>query len=403
MIRLHAAPAWHDVDAWLPIVAAHVAASPAGEAALRLTVGPGDDPDLVAAQLTAACVALAEGEPFADLELDLEGAHPGDRTVASAAELLAAVGAAPPAAPSGPEALVEHARWAKRVRDEVQAVADRARFEAAPLPPQPGRRPLVTVRIATWGDVTPLLTVALPSVLHGPWEQVEVLVCSDGPQPHARAAVEDVAARDPRVRYLELPERPRYPDHPYAFWRSAGAHAVNRALDEARGAWVLPLDHDDAWTQDHVATLLGAAERTGSDFVWGQALSQHRLGWWQTIGAPHLCHGGVAHGTVAYSSRLAHFRLDPDAWLLGEPGDWNMWRRIQATGAGLAHVPAPVLAHFREHTSIEADPRTETRHLVGGEAAELRPDEVAAELGRFAHLRALAGLPRRRLTAAAVS
>jgi hypothetical protein len=127
----------------------------------------------------------------------------------SAGTLLAALALPAPIAP-GLRRGRRPRNLGKHVLDAAHARLDRWRYDSAPEPPAHGE-PLVTVRIAIWGDVTPLLTVALPSVLNGSWPNVEVLVCSDGPQPHARAALE--AHPDPRVRYLELPERPSYPDH----------------------------------------------------------------------------------------------------------------------------------------------------------------------------------------------
>jgi hypothetical protein len=58
-----------------------------------------------------------------------------------------------------------------------------------------------------------------------------------------------------------------------------------------------------------------------------------------------------------YTSRLRHMRYDPYAWLLDEPGDWNMWRRMQATGASIRHVPEPVAVHFKERSSIGGEQR----------------------------------------------
>jgi hypothetical protein len=51
-----------------------------------------------------------------------------------------------------------------------------------------------------------------------------------------------------------------------------------------------------------------------------------------------------------------HLRYDPHCWVLNEPGDWNLWRRIAATGARTAYVPSVVVEHNRERTSIEANP-----------------------------------------------
>ena len=65
-------------------------------------------------------------------------------------------------------------------------------------------------------------------------------------------------------------------------------------------------------------------------------------------------------------------RLDPDAWVLDEPGDWNMWRRTAATGAQILHVPTPVVVHFKERTMIEADPRLQEHQLTDAVAISAR-------------------------------
>jgi hypothetical protein len=390
---LWAAPDWEDVHQWVSLLGAYVnLVEPDADVCLVLDAsGDGPPTDVVVELVSQACMGLTDGRPFAEiLLLDAPEPRP-DRalTITSAGTLLAALGLPAPVAPEGHEEVVAHAIWAKQVLDAVHARLDRWRYDSAPEPPAHGE-PLVTVRIAIWGDVTPLLTVALPSVLNGSWPNVEVLVCSDGPQPHARAAVE--AHPDPRVRYLELPERPTYPDHPHAFWQSAGTHAVNHALGQARGSYIAPLDHDDAFTLHHIRTLVDCARRTGADFVYGQAMAEHRTGYWHLIGSEPLAHGQIAHGSVLYSSRLAHMRLDPDAWVLDEPGDWNMWRRTAATGAQIRHVPTPVVVHFKERTMIEADPRLQEHQLTDAVAIAAR--EQAADV-RSTQAHALLEIPGR--------
>jgi hypothetical protein len=127
-----------------------------------------------------------------------------------------------------------------------------------------------------------------------------------------------------------------------------------------------------------VATLLATSSEQRADLVYGQALMEEADATWRTCGALPPAHGHIAHGSVLYSARLGHLRLDPDCWLLSEPGDWNMWRRMLAAGAGVAFVPEVVLAHFRERTSIEShnDPRSMDDLQVRG------PDEVAADVAR---------------------
>jgi glycosyltransferase involved in cell wall biosynthesis len=209
------------------------------------------------------------------------------------------------------------------------------------------------VRIPTWNGVAGLVGHAIPSVLGGTYRNVEVLVCSDGPDPAARGAVEAIA--DPRVRYLELPARPAYPAHKLSFWQTTGLRPANHALDRARGAFIAPLDHDDAFTADHVERLLDTARRERADLVHGQALCERPGGPPVVVGSGPFARGQIAHGAVLYSSRLAHLRYDPHCWVLNQPGDWNMWSRMAAAGAHTAYEPAVVVAHSRELTSIGAD------------------------------------------------
>jgi hypothetical protein len=164
------------------------------------------------------------------------------------------------------------------------------------------------------------------------------------------------AIGDARLRYLELPQRPDYPLHKRSFWQTTGLRPANFALDQARGAFVAPLDDDDAFTADHIARMLDVARRERADLIHGQALCEQPAGPPVVLGSAPLAHGHVAHGAVLYSRRLAHMRYDPHCWLLDEPGDWNLWRRMSATGARVAFEPAVVVAHSRERTSIAAEP-----------------------------------------------
>jgi hypothetical protein len=262
-------------------------------------------------------------------------------------------------------------RAAKALHDELVALEDARRFHAAGDPFAGGARPRVTVRIPTWHGHETLLERTLPSVLVAPWEGVEVVVCSDGPDPDARRAVEGL--RDARVRYLELPERPVYPSHPQNLWRVGGIHAVNHALDAAaEGSFIAPLDHDDAFTLGHVPELLAVLERSGADLAYGQALCELADGAWVINGSAPLAHGEIAHGAVLYSPRLQHVRLDPDAWLLAEPGDWNCWRRMDAAGAHAVHLPRPVLVHFQERTALGDEQQSDRAFSEPTDAEALR-------------------------------
>lgn len=376
--RLWLSPAWRDVEGWLPALSAYIThAALDGDTCLCLDVTEPDLPfDLAVEAIAHACDRLSEGAPFAEVlivDTPVADAYAA-RPVQTAGDVLKALGASPVPPPRDPAAVVSHARWAKEIADDVRAVLERGLFDRAD-PVWDEGNPLVSVRIPTWRGHEHLVERTIPSVLGGSYRNVEVVVCSDGPDPAARSAVEGMGSK--RVRYLELPDRPGYPDHYWSFWETAGTYAANHALDACRGDWIAPLDHDDEFTDDHIAQLLSKAREERADFVYGQALCEQRQGPPTLVGRAPLAHGHITHGSVMFSRRLGHVRHDRDCWLREEPGDWSMWRRMADTGATIAHLPRVVLFHTKERTSIEDDARVGERELSGLErrtVAELAAD-----------------------------
>ena len=363
-------PDWRDPLSWLPTLSVYLAWAPLdGDTCLVLDArDPGVSLDAVRECVAFACDFLVDEADFAEVLLleeaaDLEAA--GVTAIDGPGALVERLGLAPRAL-RGPAALVvAHARWAKTVHDAVRDRLDRDVFERSPKP-DPAGDPLVTVRIPTYGAIEPLIERALPSALAGSHANIDVIVVSDGPQRHARDAV--LSVRDRRVRYLELPERPVYASGATPFWQTAGIFAINAALDAARGDFIAPLDHDDAFTHRHVEHLLSGLAKTGADFVFGRGMAERADRSWVNVGSTPLRHGHVLHGAVMYSRRLAHLRYDADCWLLDEPGDWNLWRRIAQMDAHVVHVDEPVIMHFSEGSSRKGRDKRD------------RPDEVAQDV-----------------------
>ncbi len=375
-------PVWRRPLHWLPVLSAYVLAAPRdGDCCLSLDArAPDVPPETVREMVVEACDQIGEGVSFAEILLVEEAVDvaPG-ASVGSAAELVERLGRLPPAPSGDARELSAHALWAKGLVDRLQAKADAALLSQAPKPTSEAF-PLVTVRIPTFGSAELLVERALPSVLNGTYPNVEVLVCSDGPQPHARRAVE--AVDDRRVRYLELEERWPYPGRARPFWQTAGTYPVNRLLDEARGQFVAPLDHDDAFTRDHVEVLLGGLRSGQVDFVFGQALTEYQDGTWGIIGSAPLRFGCIVHASVLYSmERLGHMRYDPHAWMLDEPGDWNLWRRIGQAGAAVGHMAVPVAVHFKEGSSMAGRPASQPDREAEDFVSDVMSTSARALLG----------------------
>ncbi len=95
------------------------------------------------------------------------------------------------------------------------------------------RETLVSVVLPTFNRAA-LLPDAIRSVLSQSWQDSEVIVVDDGSQDGTEAVVRQLAASDPRVRYLPQPNR-------------GVSAARNRALACSRGAMIAFLDSDDIW------------------------------------------------------------------------------------------------------------------------------------------------------------
>lgn len=378
--RLLLMPTWPDLRSWVPVLWRYVAGtSPETDCALCIDAVESDLGLATIESLVATvCHHAAGGRPFGDVViLDAPYERDGVSEVTGTKDLERTLGLQPVVRPVGAASTAAHAVAVKEILDSLAGMIERRRYELAP-DPWTSREPLVSVRIATWKGHEVLTQRTIPSVLAGTYRHLEVVVCSDGPDPEAREAIE--ALRDARVQYTELPERPVYPAQPWSFWETAGIHAMNAAVEESRGNFVFPLDHDDAFTKDHVEVLLRRLAEDGADFAYGQALMEDPDGGWRTVGSEPLRLGHVTHGAIMFSSRLKHVRLDPDCWLRGEPGDWNMCRRLLETGTRVAFAQQIVLAHFMERRSLSAHGDSESTVRF----ATRQPDEVASDLERTA-------------------
>jgi hypothetical protein len=386
-LRLWVAPDWMRPETWLGVLARYIAHGPTdGSTCLCLDIG-GADPELVTALLSVACEKLAPEREFAEV-LIVDGPVDSDAVVPvkTAADVLTALGVQQFSPPGEPQQILERARRGKALSDWLQTIADHHVFIESG-DPWDDPEPLVTVPIATWKGHELLVQRVIPSILDGTYRNVEVVVCSDGPDPVARAAVEALSARDSRVRYVELAERPTYPSYPWSFWETAGTFAANRALDGGRGRFVAPLDHDDEFTATHIADLVECARAQRADFVYAQALCEQRSGPPTVVGSEPLAHGNICHGAVLYSERLAHMRYDQFCWLLEEPGDWNMWRRMHGLGAQVAFLDRVVLTHTAERTSIEDRVDDHTLNFgVARTAADLAPDVLGTSAAWYLDL-----------------
>jgi hypothetical protein len=235
-----------------------------------------------------------------------------------------------------------------RRREERELMDARA---GRPSCADPATEPLVTVRVTTYRRAELLLQRTLPTILAQSYDHLEVLVIGDGTDDDTEARLS--AIRDPRVRFVNLPYRPRYPDDPRKRWRVLGFQAANLALDLARGSWIAPCDDDDEFTADHVEKLLEKAQREESELVHsntGIVLGGGVLG---VIGRPDVADGHTSHGALLYSSELRFFRYNGEVWRLRRSLDWDLLLRMRAAGVKMTHLDEVTYRYHPAQASAE--------------------------------------------------
>lgn len=218
-----------------------------------------------------------------------------------------------------------------RLRHHLAAARAEPGYERAYDDPEP----LVSVRIASYQNTDALMDVALDSVFAQTYPRFEVVIVNDGPNDATRRAVEGL--KDARIRYLEFSARRRYPDDAGQRWLVAGSPGMNEAARLSVGDWIAPLDDDDAFSPDHIEVLLALARETRAEVAYGAAIQVD-----QVTGTSARIHsfpperGGFTFQAALVHQAMRFVEYDEESWRVGEPGDWNVCRRMLAAGVRFA-------------------------------------------------------------------
>jgi Glycosyl transferase family 2 len=231
-----------------------------------------------------------------------------------------------------------------RLRHQLLAARATEVYEQALSDPEP----LVTIRIPTYVRADLLVERALPSIAKQSYQNFEVIVVGDGCTNDVAELVE--AFGDPRVQFVNLPYRFPYPPEREHRWMVAGAPGVNVGTELARGAWLAMLGDDDEFEPHHLECLLERARGTRSEMVYGDLVVRQKppktdeilaryppeLGWFNFQGA-------------IFMTALSFFEFSTSSWVLDEPSDWNLCRRMLESGVRIGHVDRVVTVHFPSH------------------------------------------------------
>lgn len=196
--------------------------------------------------------------------------------------------------------------------------------------------PLVSVRIASYQRTDALMDIAIPSVLRQTHQNFELIIVNDGPNPRTRDAV--ASLHDERIRYVEFARRHSYPDDPHSRWMVAGAPGMNYGADLARGDWIAPLDEDDEFFPEHIEVLLRLAQTERVELAYGALVRRNLInGAEERIwSSPPAISEFSFQGAIYLRSLNSLFRYDESSWMVDEPSDWNLIRRMTAAGVSMA-------------------------------------------------------------------
>jgi hypothetical protein len=233
-------------------------------------------------------------------------------------------------------------------REEFQQLRQTPDYRAVYEKPEP----LVSICIATYNRAALLVERSLKACLNQTYRNVEIIVVGD----HCTDETEEVISgvSDPRVRFVNLPQRGNYPEDPQLRWMVAGTDAVNHALTMARGDFITHLDDDDEHGANRTEVLLKTIITERADLVYHPFRFETPEGDWAVNPAKTFHFGAVTTSSIFYHRHFRDLHWDPRAYRYREPGDWNRLRKIAYLGARAVRHPEPWLSHFRERNQKAA-------------------------------------------------
>ena len=169
----------------------------------------------------------------------------------------------------------------------------------------------------------------LSSVLTQSIKDFEVVIIDDGSTDRSARIVRDTT--DPRVRLIQQD--------------NAGPSAArNRGIAVARGLWIALVDADDLWFQDHLETLIEAAQNSDVVLAFSNLRLESREG--KPLIHPAvgpqlvqdyfrfaLAHGGYPVSASSVLIRRDHLASEPFTEGISSGEDIDVWCRLACRGS----------------------------------------------------------------------
>jgi glycosyltransferase involved in cell wall biosynthesis len=192
------------------------------------------------------------------------------------------------------------------------------------------------------------LAEALASVRRQTWRNFEVVIVDDGSTDARTLAILEAAAHEPEVTVHRTPNR-------------GPALARNFAIEQARGAYILPLDSDDWLAPEFLARtvpLLDADPKLGVAYTWVGLVGGHH-GVWKTGGFTllELLSRCTIHVSSLYRRELWADVGGYDPTFVESCEDWDLWLGAAKRGWTGRGVPEVLVYYRRSATSRELGSR----------------------------------------------
>ncbi len=206
--------------------------------------------------------------------------------------------------------------------------------------------PLISVCVGTYNRAELVVNRCIRSVLDQDYTNLELIVVGDCCTDHTAEKIAEIT--DPRLTFINLPERGQYPENPSWRWMVAGTATVNRALSMARGDFITHLDDDDRYSKDRLGHLVRFAKEKRAELVWHPFWAETSPGKWRRNEAIRLASSYVTTSAIFYHRWFARILWDIEAYRYNEPGDFNRLRKLKYLGIQAYRYPEPLLWHYKE-------------------------------------------------------
>jgi len=181
-------------------------------------------------------------------------------------------------------------------------------------------KPLVSIYMPTHNRGG-LITRAIDSVLNQTYQNIELIICSDGSTDETVEILKEYSNKDLRVRYV-INDIPR-----------GACFSRNRCIELAKGEFITGLDDDDEFTKDRIEIFMNFYSLTKKDILTATRFykdnSSIKVGdiyegyiTLEMMGSANWI-GNQVFTKTSYLQDLNGFDIDFPAWQ-----DYDMWYRL---------------------------------------------------------------------------